>query len=182
MAYKVNREMTWWQQIYIVEVARGVWLTSSRFFRNLTGHILGLFGVTYRKASTVTIQYPEVRRPIPERYRTRHRLMRHPDGSPRCVACMCCETICPADCIHIVAGEYPDRRIEKYPVRFELDFSKCIWCGLCVEACPEDAIRMDTGLIESAEYDRQDMFWVKDVMLAREGLATRQIDNDRGGK
>ena len=30
----------------------------------------------------------------------------------------------------------------KYPLRFEIDYSRCIFCGLCVEACPEDAIRM----------------------------------------
>ncbi|MFC1572263.1 NuoI/complex I 23 kDa subunit family protein [Candidatus Eisenbacteria bacterium] len=170
MAYKVDRHMAWWHEIYIVDVARGLGLTCSRFFVNLTGHVLGLFGLKYGKSVTVTIQYPEVRLPLSERYRTRHRLVRHSDGSPRCVACMSCESICPADCIHIVAGEYPDRRIEKYPARFELDFARCVWCGFCVEACPEDAIRMDTGLIESAEYDRGDMFWKKEEMLSREGF------------
>jgi formate hydrogenlyase subunit 6/NADH:ubiquinone oxidoreductase subunit I len=28
-----------------------------------------------------------------------------------------------------------------------------------VEACPEDAIRMDTGIIELAEYSRQDLIY-----------------------
>ncbi len=169
MAVKPSRKLTWWQEIFIVEVIRGVLITSGHFFRNMAGHILGLVGIDYKRAETVTVQYPEQRLPLAERYRTRHRLVRHHDGSPRCVACMCCESICPADCIYIVAGEYPDREIEKYPVRFEIDLSRCIWCGLCVEACPEDAIRMDTGILETAEYDRRKMFYDKELLLSTDG-------------
>jgi len=184
MAIKVNRKLSPIHEIYITEVVRGLWITAGHFARNMFGHVLGLFGAKYGNATTVTVQYPEARFPISERYRTRHRLLTHADGSPRCVACMCCETICPAHCIYIVAGEYPDRRIEKYPVRFEIDLARCIWCGFCVEACPEDAIRMDTGILETAEYDRSRMFYQKEFLLhgtgryEQESGARRQTGGD----
>lgn len=176
MAIPVDRKLKWWQQIYVIELVRGLWVTTTHFGHNMLGHVLGLFGVSYRKTETVTIQYPEKQPVIPERYHTRHRLTRNPDGSPRCVACMCCESICPADCIYIVAGEYPDRRIEKYPVRFEIDFAKCVWCGLCVEACPEDAIRMDTCIIETAEYDRSHLYYDKEFLLEGVGKNEGEVD------
>ena len=68
-----------------------------------------------RARGAVTIQYPEERRPYSPRLRTLHRLVRREDGSPRCVACMMCETVCPAHCIYIVADEHPNPEIEKMP-------------------------------------------------------------------
>jgi NADH-quinone oxidoreductase subunit I len=168
MPLKKQVETGWREEIYLPAVLKGIWVTSRHFGRNMWAHILGLFGV--RVASyTVTTGYPETATSYPTRYRTLHRLVRHPDGSPRCTACMCCETACPADCIRITAGEYPDRRIEKYPETFEIDISRCIFCGYCVEACPEDAIRMDTGILDLAGFDRHDMVLDRDFLLSLEG-------------
>lgn len=153
-------------RIYIVEVLRGLKLTAGHFFLNMKAHLLRLVLRINTYSKTVTIQYPEERRAYALRLRTRHRLMVREDGSPRCVACMMCETICPARCIYIVAGEHPDPNIEKQPVRFDIDFGRCVFCGYCVEACPEDAIRMDTGILELASYDREGMVFTKEQLMA----------------
>jgi NADH-quinone oxidoreductase subunit I len=89
-----------------------------------------------------TIQWPEQKRAHSPRYRGIHILTARQDGSPKCVACYMCATVCPAECIYIESGERPEKTIEKYPTRFEIDLLRCVYCGFCVDACPEEAIIM----------------------------------------
>ena len=145
-------------RIYLPAIFGGLMVTSRHFVRNLFG-----------RKDTVTISYPEERVRYASRWRGQHRLIPREDGEPRCVACYMCATACPADCIHIVAGEHDDKTREKFPVRFEIDELRCIYCGMCVEACPCDAIRMDTGIHASPVYDRPHAWVRKDDLLARNG-------------
>jgi NADH-quinone oxidoreductase subunit I len=150
-------KLNFWERIYLPEVFRGLALTSKHFFNNFFLHMLHLTGLFRNVAAAVTIQYPDQKYLLPKRSRTRHRLTKREDGSPRCVGCMMCETVCPARCIYIVAEDHPDPNIEKRPKSFDIDLGKCVFCGFCVEACPEDAIRMDTKIIDLASYSRDGM-------------------------
>jgi NADH-quinone oxidoreductase subunit I len=161
---------------YLPEIFRGVGVSMKHFFENTREMVRGKRpdpvldrfddGVT-------TISYPEQKRPYPERFRGVHRLTTRADASVRCVACLCCSTACPAQCIYIEAGEYPEgdkrRGYERYPVKFVVDELRCIFCGYCVEACPCDAIRMDTG-IHAVPYDSRDQFiYDRDLLLSLAG-------------
>lgn len=142
------------EQLYLVEVFKGMAVTFGHFFRNLMDN-----------SRLYVRHYPEVDPEIPPRWRGRHRLTTHEDGTVKCVACFMCQTNCPSNCIIIEAGERTDGRTEKLPVRFDIDLLECIYCGYCVEACPMDAIRMDTGIFAVTSYDRESMVIGLDTLL-----------------
>ncbi len=115
----------------------------------------------YAFSKPVTVQYPEEKPEISERWRGRHLLLRDDSDRIKCVACMLCATVCPAQCIDIEPTE--DEK-GKYPDTYQIDLGRCIFCGLCVEACPKEAIHM-TRTYELAEYTRQDMILDKEKLL-----------------
>ncbi len=141
----IDQRRSWWERSYLPEVFRGLGITITHFFENLAALRHDRVGMTY--------QWPEKPTPLPANFRGEHRLMQRPDGTPRCVACNCCATACPALCIDIVGADTGHDGVEKYPVKFDIDILQCVYCGLCVEACPCDAIRMDTGKITAAYYE-----------------------------
>jgi len=121
-----------------------------------------------RKAATV--QFPEQKRVTSGRYRGIHLLTVREDDTPKCVACYMCATACPAECIYIEAGERPEKAIEKYPTRFEIDLLRCVYCGFCVDACPEEAIMMsrENDLVGTT---RAELVIDRDRLIARGKLA-----------
>jgi NADH-quinone oxidoreductase subunit I len=121
-----------------------------------------------RKAATV--QFPERKRVTSGRYRGIHLLTVREDDTPKCVACYMCATACPAECIYIEAGERPEKAIEKYPTRFEIDLLRCVYCGFCVDACPEEAIMMsrENDLVGTT---RAELVIDRDRLIARGKLA-----------
>ncbi|MBI5532318.1 MAG: NADH-quinone oxidoreductase subunit I [Deltaproteobacteria bacterium] len=163
-------------QAYLPEAAKGMGVLMRHFFKNTKEWVFGqkLDPVLEALDDGInTISYPEQKRPYPLRMRGVHRLTTREDGSPRCVACLCCSTACPAQCIYIEPAEYPegDKRhgYERYPAKFVIDELRCIFCGYCVEACPCDAIRMDTGM-HAPPYDSRDQFiYDKDMLLSFAG-------------
>ncbi|MDI9570449.1 MAG: NADH-quinone oxidoreductase subunit I [Pseudomonadota bacterium] len=118
-----------------------------------------------------TIPYPEVKRPVPERFRGRPVLLSGDDGQPLCVACGLCERVCPSLCIAVIpeSGEDGVRRLGSY----RLDLSRCSFCGFCVEACPVGAIRMG-GDYELAVYRKEEL------IMDAEGLQRETVKRETG--
>jgi len=167
-------------------VTKGLKLTFERFFKNVFAeHARDDEGnELLRRGDIDTVDYPEEKRTYPERFRGVHRLTHRADGSPRCVACLCCSTACPAQCIHIEAGEYeegdPRRGYERFPKVFVIDELRCIFCGYCVEACPCDAIRMDTGMHMPPSTQRQHFIFDRETLMKIPGAdGTFKTENPR---
>jgi len=158
-----------YERLYLFEVFKGMAVTFRHFITNFIDN-----------SKLLVRHYPEVKPEIPVRWRGRHRLTTHEDGTMKCVACYMCQTNCPAKCIMIEAGDRLDGRSEKMPVRFDIDLLECIYCGYCVEACPMDAIRMDTGIYSVIGEERQPFVKGLDELLATKGAFTEE-EYKKGG-
>jgi len=137
-----------------------------QYFKNIYEAIATILigmGVTWRHLFTraVTIQYPHVKRTLPER--TRMQLFVEMDD---CIGCMQCQRACPVDCIDITtirAGKEEDlgetsngQKKKLHVTQFKIDLAKCCYCSDCVFPCPTGAIHM-TPDYEFITYDRSSL-------------------------
>ena len=90
----------------------------------------------YLLQKPITVQYPDERLPIPDRYRGIHYLEQE-----KCIECLACARACPIDCIEMEAIRH-GKELEW--ISFTLDYQKCMFCELCVYPCPKDCIHMGT--------------------------------------
>ena len=129
----------------------------------------------YLTRKPVTISYPEVKRPVRERFRGKHELKRFENGLERCIGCSLCAAACPAYAIYVEAAENdpanPTSPGERYAKIYEINMLRCIFCGFCEEACPTGA-RVFGNLLDPESEIR----WVlknKRVFVLKEDVGTQ---------
>ena len=128
------------------------------------------FKVTFKTLfdKRVTTEYPNEKRPKPERFHGRHVLSRYEDGMEKCIGCELCAGVCPARCIYVRGADNPpDAPVspgERWGFVYEINYLRCIHCDLCVEACPTEAIT-ESKLFEFSFVDRKDAIYTRDELL-----------------
>ncbi|WP_137173402.1 NADH-quinone oxidoreductase subunit NuoI [Massilia sp. HP4] len=117
----------------------------------------------YALSRKITVQYPEEKTPMSNRFRGLHALRRYPNGEERCIACKLCEAVCPAMAITIESSQRDDGT--RRTTRYDIDLTKCIFCGFCEESCPVDSI-VETHVLEYHGEKRGDLYYTKEMLLA----------------
>jgi len=135
----------------VLGILKGLWTTFRSMFE-----------------TPITYQYPEVKRPVRERYKGRHYLHRYDNGLERCIGCALCAAACPADAIFVEASENTDEERfspgERYASTYEINMLRCIFCGYCEDACPTEAIVLGHNY-ELSFTSRREAIYTKEMLI-----------------
>lgn len=148
------------KSLFLWELIKGMSLTGRYLFK-----------------SKITVQYPEEKTPLSNRFRGLHALRRYPNGEERCIACKLCEAVCPALAITIESAPR-DNDGTRRTSRYEIDLLKCIFCGFCEESCPVDSI-VESRTFEYHGEQRGDLLMTKEKLLAQGDKVEQELAADR---
>ncbi len=145
-------------KIYGLELLRGLGITVGHFLasyavglrRTFRNRLRGEVRQRPGEGGIFTVQYPEERLKLPERFRVLPVLIfegkegeKWKEETELCTACGICAKVCPPQCIWIVQAKDASGKPKPKASDFYIDVDVCMNCGLCAEFCPFDAIKMD---------------------------------------
>lgn len=111
-------------------------------FRYIVSLVLGhltVFKHLFKRP--VTLEYPEKKAVLNEKFRGELALVTDENGRLLCTACGTCQRVCPSfGTIGIEKGKNEEGK--PCPTDYTIDMNKCIFCGNCVQYCPFGAIVM----------------------------------------
>jgi NADH-quinone oxidoreductase subunit I len=163
------------------EKSRDGWIETIKAPLRIAEGMLTVLSQAFRKP--VTIEYPEVKRPMHQRFKGLHELKRYENGLERCIGCALCAAACPADAIFVEAADNTDAERyspgERYARVYEINMIRCIFCGYCEDACPTNAIVLEHKY-ELSGPTREGLIHTKEMLLVpppTAGLDTpRQVE------
>lgn len=129
-----------------------------KLLKFLKGIILPLLTVLkHLFKPSVTLQYPEEKPILPEKFRGCHTL-------ENCIGCGICVQSCPCQAITI---EKDGNKV----VSYKIDLGRCMFCGNCQYYCPVSAIKMGNDF-ELAKENHSDLM----VELVKEPKSEEETD------
>jgi NADH-quinone oxidoreductase subunit I len=165
-------------KLYGFNILTGMAITARHFVETYIEDFKYWFGHKERLKSfrnkpdaigSFTVQYPEEKLKVPERFRVLPVLIYEQDnGDVRCTACGICAKVCPPQCIWIVQTKHDGKPKPKL-TEFFIDMDICMNCGFCSEFCPFDAIKMDHQF-ELSNYERKQshVYNMQDLLVSTE--------------
>ncbi len=133
-----------------------IYTTLTQTIKGISAIAVGLLTVMkigFRKP--VTLEYPEKKRLLNDRFRGKLQLKRDENGVLACTGCELCVKACPCKGTLQIEKE-KDENGKTRVKSFNIDIGQCIFCGNCVNVCPKKNIFM-TQEFELATENKNDL-------------------------
>lgn len=114
----------------------------NKIFKPIISIFQGLITVLgYGLNRRVTLEYPEQKNNLPQRFRGKPQPCRNESGKLTCIGCGLCVKVCPVNGVISLTKEKNAAGVLEV-VSYKFDLSRCMFCGNCAYSCPNGHIIM----------------------------------------